>query len=150
MVQVISKVLFVIGATAAGMLGAMGLSLLTILLIFPVGRDSWAASTFFVVLTVSCGVVSAIASLLAALYYVAQNSMPNWSRETWLGVGVGLVSAIVLRMVFGGAENQLGYLLRWLPGQLLTIAASGFLGGVLGHVITGLLKFQQGKIEAEK
>jgi hypothetical protein len=137
MIRVFQNVLFVLGATSAGLAWGAGLAFLLGLGIFPpVGRDDWGALIGFTFLAACGSVIGVIIGLVGSIFWIKQRATEPWTLTTWIGMLVGLAAGIALRVsnVFD-ASLVAGDLMRSLPATLVFLAMTVFLGGILGSVV---------------
>ncbi len=132
MLRLLQNVLFVCGATATALAAGAGIAFLAGLMIFPSDRDSGGAVAAFVLLTVSGGGIGAIAGLTFSIRRITRPSITRWPLATWIGAAAGLVTGITARASGAFDGHVIGDLIEWLPGMIVFLASSVFLGGCMG------------------
>lgn len=134
MLRLVQNVLFVCGAIAAAVVGAVGLAFLVALMIFPSGRDAGGAVIAFVIVAIGAGIAGTLAGLVGSIRWIAGQAGVPWSIGTWIGVLVGAMAGWAIRISAVLERFVVGDVIAWLPGTIVFLAAMAFLGGAMGGV----------------
>jgi hypothetical protein len=135
MLRIVENVLFVSGATAAGLVVSAGLALGFGCLVFPSGREAGGAVVAFVILAMGGAVLGTVGGLAGAVYCLAEFESRRWAWTTWGGVLVGLAAGIAVRASSLLEGSLAGYAIAWMPGTIVWAVAASFLGGAAGAAV---------------
>ena len=94
---------------------------------------AWGAAYAFLGCGYCGAAFGAVAGLVGAVRWITHEGIRPWKATTWVGVGIGLAVALAIR--FSGVLDRygvFGHLIKWWPGMVLFLAASGTLGGFMG------------------
>jgi hypothetical protein len=133
MMRQFQNVLFVIGATSAGLVWSAGLAFTMALGILPSGRDAGGAVVVFMILAACGAVFGAVIGLVGSIRRISQRPTEPWTLMTWIGMLVGLAAGFALRVSTVLDASVAGDLIKWLPATLLFLAMMAFLGGFIGN-----------------
>ncbi len=137
--QRVQNILLVIGASALGIVSCVVLALVAAAIVSAprAGEQpslNWGGAILFTILAVGGGIIGGIGGCVGSIRWIAQRPREPWTLTTWIGVMLGVATAVAIRGSGALDTNVLGDLLQWWPGLILFVAATACLGGILGAI----------------
>lgn len=137
----LQNLLFVIGATATGIVVGAGLAFIMALGVLPSGRDAGGAVVAFMILAACGGVLGAGIGLVGSIRWISQRSTKPWTLMTWIGILVGLAAGMPIKGSALFTSNVVGDLFNWLPAAIPFLATMAFLGGAIGKTANAWVSY---------
>jgi hypothetical protein len=75
-----------------------------------------------------------VVGLVGAIRWITLRGSEPWRPITWIGVALGLASALAIRFSGVLGRQVFSDLITWWPGTATFLAASGTLGGLVAGV----------------